>query len=395
MPSAATADPAADAALALLAGTARRLVLTGHTRSAASPQGCAAVQRPKEILLALAAALAAAEGLPVERANPHFAPLAAARDTDLAVAHFGPLELSCPLPRARNVLLLDGEDLLLLAEEWRSEDRFGLHRRRALLMDAILSLAPPAAMGELLPGERVRPAPLVALLAAAEGLARQPGGSPPGPVQWMECDLETGNYNFLQLRRTPKLGTRHARVLLDPGLRKGRAALLAFATPGTLADLGPALRAFAALRAGAPAAQGPLFFVLFFGTPEEFGSALAMRPDAPFFGDNFRCTGIRFLFAPFAAADLLAAIRGSTATVDSCHGGVLEALARSLGVPNRVVLGPDGSFEAAAGGRVAAARGIEWERVLRPETLVRRRQKANRAGERALATLLEAMLAPA
>ena len=99
MPSAAT-DVAAAAVpgaprspgLAQFAGAARRLVLAGYPRTA-QPQGLRAelaVQRPKEVLLALAAALAAAEGLRVERLNPHFTP-AAEWDGALAVAHFCPL----------------------------------------------------------------------------------------------------------------------------------------------------------------------------------------------------------------------------------------------------------------------------------------------------------------
>ena len=411
MPSAATdvvaaAVPGAPRSpgLAQFADAARRLVLAGYPRTA-QPQGPRAelaVQRPKEVLLALAAALAAAEGLLVERLNPHFTP-AAEWDGALAVAHFCPLELTCPLPLARNVLLLDGEDLLVLAEERRAEGEFGLQRRRVQLMDAVLSVAPPrATAGDLLPPVPVRPAPLAALLDVAAWLPApgrrglgQPGGQPGTqsvPVQWMRCDLETGHYNFLELKRHPKLGSSHARVLLDAAQRGGQPALVGFATATTLAELGPALRTFAALRCDAVAGGGgPQFFVFFFGGPEEFAAALAARPDALFFGDNFRCPAIRFLFAPFSAPDLLEAVRRAAATVDCCYGGVLDALARGLGVANRVVLGPDGGFDAETPGG-GARRGVAWDAVLAPGMLARRRQKADRSAERVLADVLEAML---
>jgi hypothetical protein len=209
-------------------------------------------------------------------------------------------------------------------------------------------------------------------------------------VQWLGCDLETGHYNFLELKRRPKLGTSHARVLLDPGLRGGAGALVAFATPGTLGELGPALRAFAALRSGQESAGGPLLFVFFFGTAEEFATALAARPDAMFFGDNFRCPAIRFLFAPFAPGDVLAAIRAASAVIDTAYGGVLDGLARGLGVADRLLLGPGGDFEAHRGDAVAGA--IAWDAVLEPAMLARRRHKADRRRERALADLMETLL---
>ena len=75
--------------------------------------------RPKDILLELARAwLAAADGPETEFANPHFLPIAE-WSADLGVLHGAALELACPVPRARNLLLLDGEDLLGLAEEDR------------------------------------------------------------------------------------------------------------------------------------------------------------------------------------------------------------------------------------------------------------------------------------
>ena len=384
--------------LSLLTGGAGRLVLAGYPRSTQQPslRETTAVQRPKEVLLALAAALAEVEGLPVRRANPHFAPVAD-WNTDLAVAHFCPVDLACPLPRAHNTLVLDGEDLLALAEERRTEDLAGLHRRRVLLMDRALLATPAAGIGDLLPEALLAPAPVEALLGAALPLPGAPGtagggAGQPGPVQWLACDLETGHYNFLELKRQPKLGTSHARVLLDTALQGGRPALLAFATPGTLGELGPVLRAFAALQpAATPVAGSPLAFVFFFGTYEEFAASLAARPQAMFFGDNFRCPAIRILFAPFAASDVLGAIRGAGVTVDCCYGGVLDALAAGLGVAHRVVLGPDGRFDA-RGPQGAIVQGIAWESLLHPGTLARRRQKADRSGERALAEVLEAML---
>lgn len=385
-----------EAALATLLGAgARRLVLAGQPRAALPQAGRAEaaavpVHRPKEILLALAAAEAESRGMTVLRGNPHFMPVAE-WDGDLAVTHCCALELTCPVPRVHNALVVDGEDLLTLAEERRSEDQFGLHRRRSLLMDALLSAAPPARTGNLLPPGRLAPAPVGALVRAMPLLAAGPMGRPGvGPVQWLGCDLHTGHYNFLELRRQPKLGTSHARVLLNPGTRGGAKALVAFATPATLGELGPALRAFAALRGDA--AGGTMFFVFFFGSAEDFAAALGAAPNALFFGDNFRCPAIRFLFAPFAAVDLLEAIRGATATLDTSYGGVLDALARALGVPHRLVLGPDGGFDATAAGEGPSARGLDWEAVLAPVTLSRRRQKANRAQERALAEVLAAIL---
>lgn len=389
---AAPADESA-ALAALLGAGARRLVLAGQPR-AALPQAARAeaamlpVYRPKEVLLALAAAQAEARSIAVLRSNPHFMPIAD-WDAELAVAHFCALELTCPVPRVHNALVLDGEDLLTLAEERRSEDQFGLHRRRSLLMDALLLAAPPARIGNLLPPARLMPAPVGALVQAMPRLVAGPAGraSAAGPVQWLGCDLHTGHYNFLELRRQPKLGTSHARVLLNPAARGGAKALVGFATPATLGELGPALRAFAALQGDA--VGGPMFFVFFFGSPEDFAAALGAASNALFFGDNFRCPSIRFLFAPFAAPDLLEAIRGAVATVDTSYGGVLDALAQALGVPHRLVLGPDGGFDAAA---TAAAgpkvQGLDWEAVLAPAMLARRRQKANRSQERALVEVL-------
>ncbi|MBX9698103.1 MAG: hypothetical protein K2X74_01645, partial [Acetobacteraceae bacterium] len=242
----------------------------------------------------------------------------------------------------------------------------------------------------LLAGGRARVLPMPALVEQAGRLlapARPGGAASPSPVQWMACDLESGHYNYLALKRQPRLGSSHAPVLLDPALRGGRPGLVAFATPATLGDLGPVLRAFAALHVAA----GPQFFVFFFGGVEEFATALTTRADQLFFGDNFRCPAIRFLFAPFSAADVLEAVRGAGATVDCVHGGVLEGLAAGLGVPNRILLGPGGTFDADLAGS-AAMRGIAWDAVLSAEVLAQRQQKANRAGERALAEVLEAMV---
>lgn len=395
----APASPVAGPDLALLTGPATRLVLSGHPRpgAAAARQDVQAL-RPKELMLALAAAVAEADGLQVQRANPHFTPLAE-WDAGLAVAHFCGVDVCCPLPVARNALVLDGEDLLALAEEQRAEDAFGLHRRRVGLMDAVLSVAPPGVVAAPLLGREAAALPVAALLARGaplveDGGRRRAGAGPllAGPVQWLGCDLETGHYNYLELKRRPRLRTSHARVLLDPGLRGGAAALIAFATPGTLAELGPALRAFAALRSGATEGEAAsLFFVFFFGSHDEFATALAARPDALFFGDNFRCPAIRFLFAPFAPADVLAAVRGAGAVVDSCYGGALDALARGMGVGNRILLGPGGTVEAHRdAGRLVG--DIAWPEVLAPGTLASRRQKINRAGERRLAEVLEAVI---
>jgi hypothetical protein len=383
----------------------RRVVLAGHPRAGQGevPQAVAAAiaHQPKEILLALAAACAAAAGLPAQRANPHFLPVAEWSPA-LAVMHFDRLDQLCPVPLAQVTLLLDGEDLLILAEERRSEDQAGLQRQRCLLMDRILSVAPAAAdaaAAPLLPeGGRVEPAPLGALLSGAPALPTQEGAA--APVQWLACDLETGPYNFLQVRRDQTLGTSHVRVLMGQAARAGRPSLLAFATPRSLGELGPALRAFAALarpaegRRGGGGGPSALLHLMFFGGPEAFRQALAEQPNATFFNDNFRCPAIRVLFAPFAAAEALAAIRGASLCLDTAYGGLLDGLARALGVANRVVLGPDGRFDAWAGGR-ELAREVAWDEVLSPGTLARRRQKADRSRERMLADVMEAMLAAA
>lgn len=366
-------------------GATRKVVLAGQPRSAAArgEAGAVEVHHPKEVLLALARGWAAAAGAEPVVANPHFMPIAE-WSRDLLVLHFSSLDLACPVPLARNVMVVDGEDLVGLAEERRSGDRFGLRQRRLELMDRILALTPAAACGSLLPQDRAEAVPIAPLLAHAGSLAAESAG----PVRWLACDLETGPYNFLQLRRDPKLGTSHVPVLFKASSRGGRPALVAFATPGTLGDLGPALRAFRALeQEGAQA----LLFVFFFGSPEEFAASLQEHQHAVFFGDNFRSSGIRFLFAPFVAADLLQALRGAAATIDTCYGGLLDALARGLGLGQRLVIGPDGSFDAWRNGQAVVA-GIAWESVLDGGALSRRRHKVNRAGERELVSVLAGML---
>ncbi|WP_135465812.1 hypothetical protein [Crenalkalicoccus roseus] len=365
------ASAAGLAALSEGLGAARRVVLAGRPRPSALPHGPGLAWHPKDCLLALAGAALEAEGREVAFANPHFLP-PADWEGDLAVLHAAPLDLACPLPVARNALLLDGEDLLGLAEERRAGEPRGLRRRRAELMDRLLTVAPEAVWAGLLPGG-ASPLPLAPLLAAA---GRLPAVA--APVGWMACDLETGPYNFLGLRRDPEPGTSRIEVLAEAG----RPALLAFATPGTLGDLAPALRAFAALEA----AEARLL-VFFFGAPEALAESLA----GGFSGDNFRCPAIRFLFAPFPVAALLAALRAAAGCVESCHGGGIGALAEALGTRGRVVLGPGGVFDAWREGR-ALARGIAWEAVLTPAALAQRRRKAHRAGERALADALAALL---
>ncbi len=133
-----------------------------------------------------------------------------------------------------------------------------------------------------------------------------------------------------------------------------------------------------------------MLLVWFFGTPEELAAALAERPQASFFGDNFRCPGIRFLFAPFAARDLLDLVANAAGTVDSCYGGVLDALAEGLQVPARLVIGPDGCFDAWREGRMMAG-GIAWDAIHTADTLAGRRRKTDRGQERLLLAALAAM----
>ena len=363
-------------------GAARRVVLAGQPRPHAGA-GSAELLHPKEILLALARGWLEASGMEVVACNPHFMPIAE-WSGDLSVLHASTLDLACPVPLAHNLMVADGEDLVGLAEERRAGELFGLRRQRLTLMDRVLSLMPPEACAELLPEDRAVPVPVTLLLEHAARLETQSAG----PVRWLSCDLETGPYNFLHLKRDPKLGTSHVPVLFQTSARGGRPALVAFATPGTLGDLGPALRAFAALTAEGGQA---LLFVFFFGSPEELAASLAERPHATFFGDNFCCPGIRFLFAPFVAGDLLKALRSAAGTIDTCYGGLLDALARGLGVRSRMIAGPDGSFDAWRDGQPLAT-GIAWPSVLEPATLARRQHKANRASDRELVAALARML---
>ena len=394
MPAGSAAGSAA--LLELIPSAARRLVLAGRPQASESPAatgGPAPATEPKELLLALVEAVARAAGLEVLRANPHFLP-ASEWTPELAVAHFASLEVACPVPVARNVMLLDGEDMLGLAEERRAGDQRGIRAQRLALMDRVLTVAPALALNGLLPEGaawpplQVAPVPLEPLLEQADRGLRAEGAA--RPIQWLACEQDTGPYNFLQLRREARLGSSHLRVLTgaaEDGAER-RPILVAFATPGTLGELGPALRTFAALGAEA---RGGLLFVLFFGSPADFASAVAERPHALFFGDNFRCPDIRILFGPFGAAEVLDAVRQATVCLDTCYGGVLDGLARRMGIGNRIVLGPDGSFDAWAAGE-AVAGGIAWDRALDAGTLTRRHLKANRAGERPLASTLARML---
>jgi hypothetical protein len=380
--------------------TARgRLVLAGQPRFASRQHAewdemlPSEVLRPKDLLLVLAAAEAERRGQAASRQNPHF--MAASDRTDqVEVMHFGALELTCPVPRAENTLVIDGEDLLALAEERRLEDKSGLRWRRLSLMQRILSAGHPS----LEPGDLLPAQPGVAPFGA--GLPGHGGGAPAahgtvlghrrsGPVQWMACDLQTGPYNFLELRRQPRLSTSQVGVLLQLGSGTARPSMIGFATPNTLPEWGPVLRAFAAIGVGA-SGQARLF-LFFFGSPEEFASAVAAHPQALFFGDNFRCRAIQILFAPFGGAEVLDAIRAATCTVDTAFGGVLEGLAREMGVARRIVLGVQGEFDV-CGGVAPPITGIDWQAALQPRTLTRRRQKASRAGERRLAEVMEAML---
>jgi hypothetical protein len=393
----ATASPADGADTAGLFGvgvgdSASRILLAGQPRAGmpVAPGASLEIHHPKELLLALARAWLTAAGGAVTEGNPHFMPIAEWQ-AEMTVLHGAALDLACPVPVARNALFLDGEDMLALAEERLTGDPEGLRHRRFALMDHILSVMPEAAWGALpAGGGRVQPVPVGTMLHHAPGLRRGgPGAALARPVRSLACDFETGPYNFLALRRDRALGSSHVAVQFQAAARSGRGVLVSFATPGTLADLGPALRAFRALEEEGGKA---LLFVFFFGTPEEFAATLAARTQALFFGDNFRSPGIRFLFAPFEAAEVLDALRHATGSIDSAYAGVTEALARGLGLRHRLVLGPDGSFDLHQGGASAPpVRGIAWDALFAPATLARRRHAANRAGERALVAALAGM----
>jgi len=370
--------------LAELVDGAARVVLAGHPRPMAQAvPGSSTVWRPKELLLELARAELAEAGIPTVTTNPHF--LKTSEWTrDLAVLHCSALELTCPVPIARNVQLIDGEDLLGLAEERRHGEPEGIRRQRAILMDRLASVVLAPAANTLLPAARHRPLRLGSLLRQAPKLP-QDGAR---PVQWMPCDLETGPYNFLRLKQQPKLATSHVRVLVDTVARGGRPALVAFATPLAMGDLCAALRAFAAVVSRSPET---VLLVFCFGTPDDIIGALNEKPQLAFFGDNFRCPNIRFLFAPFAAADLIHAVRSATGCIDTCHGGLLDALAEALGVGNRLIVTADGSFDAWRGG-VPQQTGIRWAEILEPAALNGRHHKTGRAAERELVTAFAAML---
>lgn len=379
-----TVAPAGSVPLAELVEGVERVILAGHPRPMAQAvPGISTVWRPKELLLELARAELAELGLPVTLTNPHFLKTSE-WSRSLAVVHCSALELTCPVPLARNVQLIDGEDMLGLAEERRQGEREGIRRQRAVLMDRLASVVLAPAVNELLPASRHRPLRLAPLLRQVPRLPTEGAR----PVQWMECDLETGPYNFLRLKQQPKLATSHVRVLVDTVARGGRPALVAFATPLAMGDLCAALRAFAAMVGQAPET---VLLVFCFGTPEDILGALNEKPQLAFFGDNFRCPNIRFLFAPFAAADLLHAVRTATGVIDTCHGGLLDALAEGLGVGNRLTVCADGSFDAWTGG-VAQPSGIAWADVLEPAALNGRHHKTSRAAERQLVGALGAML---
>lgn len=373
-----------------------RVVVAGQPRAGATrppPGGAVEVHHPKELLLALARAALDAAGAAVSEDNPHFMPIAA-WETSLTVLHGASLDLVCPVPVASNTLFLDGEDLLALTEERMAGDPDGLRQRRLALMDRILSLTPAAAARAALPrGELpVAPAPVDALLAHADALVAPPeAGAPPRSVRWLACDFESGPYNFLGLRRDRTPGSSQVAVQIEAAARGGAPVLVAFATPGTLADLGPVLRAFRA--AEQEGGRGTLF-VFFFGSPEEFSAVLAARTQALFFGDNFRSARIRFLFAPFGAGEVLGALRHASGSIDSAYGGVLDALAGGIGLRHRLVLGPQGRFdEAGADGPSVAggAHAIGWDALYDPATLVRRRQATMRAAERSLVDAIAAI----
>lgn len=410
MPATPTASPVDLAQL--LRGTGR-IILAGHPRPMArlQPGSRSTVHQPKELLMELVEAPLLADGGTVTAANPHFLPITD-WTPDLAVLHFSALEVACPVPIARNLQVIDGEDLLGLAEEARMGERAGIRRQRAGLMDMLLTLPPAVACEGVLPGDRPQGQPngrpqgrpqgpsdgrpdgrpdagtaalsLAPLVTAAASLPA--GGA--RPVQWLPCVLETGPYNFLNLRRNPKLETSHVRVMVDSGARGGQVALVAFATPATIGELGPVLRAFAALAPDAPHAR---LLVFFFGTPEELFAALAERPQATFFGDNFRCPAIRFLFGPFAALDLMHAVGAAACSIDTCYGGVLDGVARAAGVRHRIVVATDGSFDADEGDATRHA-GIAWDDVFGAAALSHRRHKTDRAQERVLLQALEAVL---
>ncbi len=370
----------------------RKVVLAGQPRAVPpAATGGPELHHPKELLLALARPWLGATEIEVSADNPHYMELVD-WSAELAVLHGGALDLACPVPLARNALLLDAEDLRGLAEEGMTGDRFGLRQRRIALMDRLLSLVPAEAARGLLPEDRVAPVPVGALLAHAPALsAAVVGGARrlPRPVRWLVCDLESGPYNFLALKREFKLGSSHVPALFQAAARGDRPGLVAFVTPGTLGDLGPVLRAFRALEEGGSRAQ---LFVFFFGSPEDFAASLAARPYAMFFGDNFRAPGIRFLFAPFAPADVLEALAAAAGSIDTAYGGVLDALAAEMGLRHRLVIGPDGSFDLWRAGGVAAARGIAWGSLYEPATLSRRRYANSRAGERTLVNALADMV---
>ena len=66
---------------------------------------------------------------------------------------------------------------------------------------------------------------------------------------------------------------------------------------------------------------------------------------------------------------------------------MLDALAAGLGLPNRIILGPDGGFDAWRGDRQVAG-GVAWDAIHGPALLARRHHKADRSQERRLLGLL-------
>lgn len=382
--SAAQADP-----VLLLAADAPRLVLAGAPGGGGEPTDGATALRPKDLLLALAGIAATGSGRQVRRANPHFLPADGAAVAQ-AVAHFSALDVACPLPGCRNTLVLDGEDLLDLAEEHQAEASAGVHRLRAGLMDGLLTVAPPGLEARALLGRSPAPLQVAALLRPLSAPEALPPGPAPHPVRWRPCDLETGHYNYLGLKHSPGLTVSELGLLRDPAF-EGSKSVLAFATPRSLPEIAPALRAFAAIADPRQQGEERRFILLFFGTPEAFGAAVGAPPDGLFFGDNFRCPAIRIVFAPFTTIDVLGVIRRARLVIDGCYGGVLDALARELGVARRIILGPAGTLDAETGAG-PALRGIDWPALLERPLLQQRRQKADRRGEIRLAELIEAML---
>jgi hypothetical protein len=274
--------------------------------------------------------------------NPHFA--RAFNDPDKTlVLHFSSLALSCPVPGATNVQVVGRQEVSELLLERMDRQHTPLRQRVLSVMQHIL-LAEP--LDYLMPG-------VAEELFHGHSLLRLPGDlwadartSKPvsvRPVAYLAGSFHTGPYNYLEQPGTVARGSIHLQILVDAAKSRNRPYAVLAADPGSIGEAGLMMRIFRALDGQGIDAE---LLVLFFGTQHELREAIRQHPEATFFGDNIESRNVRFLFSPFATADIIHVLREAAMVFDTAYVTSIGPLADALKLRRRYMVAPDGRYAA-------------------------------------------------